>query len=43
VDRPARPSLASRLATLLRSGDLWWGLAAIVLSALLGVAIALTV
>jgi hypothetical protein len=42
--RPARPSLAySWLAGLLRSGDLWWGLAASVLGVLLGVAIAVTV
>jgi hypothetical protein len=42
--RPARPSLAfAWLAELLRSDDLWWCLAASVLSVLLGLAIALTV
>jgi hypothetical protein len=44
VGRPARLSLAfSWLAELLRSDDLWWGLAASMLGVLLGVAIALTV
>jgi hypothetical protein len=44
ASRSARPSLAfSWLAELLRSDDLWWGLAAGVLSVIFGVAIALTV
>jgi hypothetical protein len=44
VGHPARPSLAfSWLVELRRSDDLWWVLAASVLSVLLGVAIALTV
>jgi hypothetical protein len=41
---PARPSLASSwLAEFLRSDDLWWGVAASVLSVLLGLVIALSV
>jgi hypothetical protein len=44
MGRPARPSLASSwLAEFLRSDDLWWGVAASVLSVLLGLVIALSV
>jgi hypothetical protein len=44
VGRPAHPSLAfSWLAGFLRSDDFWWGLAASILSVLLGLVIALSV
>ena len=43
MGRPARPSLAfSWLAEFVRSDDLWWGLAASVVSVLLGLVIALS-